>query len=43
MLPKNDYSFEQVRTSKYIEEVSSNTYLTEYEKWQVTNCLLNNQ
>ena len=43
LLPKNDHSFEPIRTTKYIENVSTNTYLTEDEKWQITNCILTNQ
>ena len=43
LLPKNDHAFEHVRSSKFIEEVNTNTYHTEDEKWQITNAILTNQ
>jgi hypothetical protein len=42
-LPANDKPFEAIRESKQLDLLSSNYYLTEEEKWEITECTLGNQ
>ena len=42
-LPKSDWKFLKLRTTKQIEDINSNSYLTEDQKWEFTGCILENQ
>lgn len=42
-LPNNDAIFAPLKEAKQIEDIDSNIYLTEEEKWELTGLVLTNQ
>ncbi len=42
-LPSNDRMFSQVRVTRQVEAIDSNTYLSEDEKWETKEELFANQ